>query len=178
MSRKTWDTQYLEDLTGQQQDLLLEYYDLIKTTSFSVDCEAERVARIWNYAYKDPILCKWLELIDYFYSDIPDEGNKVENDRRAYLSEYLSTLASQTQTEEENSGIENASLFAITSDQVGSPEVEVVFLCPAGYGYVIKSVDPDNLEAMQELGEIPCDKCNKKLKEHQWVHRGKLSPQM
>jgi len=72
--------------------LICEYYSLITAVDKPPNEEAERIAQVWECAEDDPIICKWLEFIDYFYTDVSMNDEVLSDDKRAYISEYLDSI--------------------------------------------------------------------------------------
>jgi hypothetical protein len=127
MNELTLNGQFLECLTDKQKGLLWEYYRLLKSPSTSIDDEVEQIAQIWSKAEEDTVLCKWLELIDCFYTDISEVDEKADNDKRAYLSEHLERL------------LEERANPIPTGKEDGFIQLDEefwVFVCPNHSGYV------------------------------------------
>ncbi len=158
MYRDTLNGQFLEHLTDEQKGLLWQYYRLLKTPSTSIDDEVEQIAQIWSKAEEDTVLCKWLELIDYFYTDISKTDEEADNNQRAYLSEHLERLL-----EERTNPIPTGK----ESGFIQAGEEFWVFVCPNHSGYVRIPIQGKASMTIEALSQKVCGQCKTKLSEHQ-----------
>lgn len=162
MNRAVFQAQFT-DLSSEQRDLLQEYYRLTKSGLSTSEEELDRLANIWKSAEEDLVLSKWLSLIDLLYTNVPFAYEADDDDRRAYMSEYIGLLANE-QLDNSNAHLSK------TLDQdavcVGSREGECVLICPDGSGYVRRSSQEITSMSDTERENWSCDRCNSKLSEH------------
>lgn len=88
MKAHTLDEQFLSELLPEQKGIIWDYFRLITKNGELLDYEIDRISNIWELAEKDDQLLKWLEFIDYLYTNV-DEADLPSEEKRAYLSEYL-----------------------------------------------------------------------------------------
>jgi hypothetical protein len=162
MNRSVLNTQFT-DLEIQQRGLLIEYYRLITRSLAEPEEEIDHLAKIWSTAENDPVLCRWLCLIDYFYTNVPFSYELEDDDRRAYLSEYIELLVDEQQ--------DNATAHLPNrSDEeaicVGSQQGYYTLICPDGSGYVLRSIEEMNSIDSTEWKNSRCDRCEEKLVDH------------
>lgn len=155
MNNLTLDGQFLDELTNEQKGVLWNYFNILNTP-IAIDDEVEQVTEIWEKAESDPTLCKWLELIDYFCTNVEELDEQLENDQRAYYSEHLPLLVRQ----QLNPGSK-------LDDPIFIPEKVdfCVFMCPNNSGYVRIPVTSN--VTLAELDEKVCQLCNRRLGDHQ-----------
>jgi hypothetical protein len=164
MSSRTLNEQFIGNLRTQQRDLIWEYYSLIVAVDKPPNEEAEKIAQIWECAEDDQIICKWLELIDYFYTDVSMNDEALSDDERAYISEYLDAmLDTKDQNEKGNT---------VTHQHQADC---VVFLeCPDGTETISVVVNGCFLNSAEGNCEI-CGSCGIELSKHKQSLRGHSS---
>jgi hypothetical protein len=88
MKAHTMDQQFLSELHPEQKGVIWEYFRLITKSGYLQEPEVARISTIWKLAEQDEQLFRWLEFIDYLFTNV--EENELPNEeRRAYISEYL-----------------------------------------------------------------------------------------
>lgn len=83
------NAQLFDLLTEEEKKLAKRYYQLKTTPAFLDSDIFEHLIAIWEKVSEDTPLSKILELIDDLCIDLSTEDTEKDNDRRAYLSEYL-----------------------------------------------------------------------------------------
>lgn len=163
MKPSVFQAQFI-DLEPKQRGLLWEYYHLTTSAlSTSEEEEFDRLARIWELAENDPVLSKWLSLIDFLYTDVPFAYETDDDDRRAYLSEYLELLADE---QPEKNKVDLPERFDEDAMCVGSREGYCTLICPDGSGYILRPSKEMNSMNADERENWSCDRCKKNLTEH------------
>jgi len=158
MSSRTLNEKFIGNLRTQQRDLIWEYYSLIRAVDKPPIEEAERIAQVWECAEDDPIICKWLELIDYFYTDVSMNDEVLSDDERAYISEYLDAML-DTKREE----------VVKDTDAHQHKAGCVVFLeCPDSTGTISIVVDGCFLNSAEGNAKI-CGSCGIELSKHRKI---------
>lgn len=157
MNALTLDEQFLSSLEPSQKGWIRDYYRLITSPSPLDDRKSSRICEIWQHAENDETLLKWLEFIDYFYTDV-DENDLPDDASRAYLSEYL--------LDEVGRHVEETNKFFL-----------LVLECPHGQGRTIVPWFQDCQEAVNSSAfrNQICEKCNHKYEEHMFV-KGAVAP--
>lgn len=168
MNNFTLDEQFLDGLTNEQKGVLWHYYRLLNTPSTSIDDEVKQIEQIWEKAGSDPTLYKWLELIDYFYTNTPELNAQLNNDKRAYYSEHLDTLLEQKL----NPNIKESNQ-PFTSSKKGE---FLAFLCPDNSGLVQFPITESIDVTLAALSEKLCNQCHEKLGNHKVISVGELYP--
>lgn len=167
MNEITLNKQFLESLTKEQKGLLWEYHRLLRTPSTSIDDEVERISQIWSQTSEDSVLCKWLELIDYFYTDSSEINDEQDANKRAYFSEHLEHLllpaTNFNDAETNNKVIPEGTEF-------------LVFVCPDNSGYIRVPIGEDEATTLDQLKKQLCERCNEKLSDHQIMYVEGLTP--
>lgn len=162
MNRVVFQDQFT-DLSSKRRGLLWEYYRLTTSALSTSEEELDRLARIWESAEEDLVLSKWLSLIDLLYTNVPFSYEADDDDRRAYLSEYIGLLANE---QLDNSNAHLSEQLDQDAMCVGSREGECVLICPDGSGYVRRPSQEMTSMSDTERENWSCDRCNRKLSEH------------
>lgn len=166
MKIPTLDEQFLQYLSQEQKAKIWEYYRVITNRELAPDTVINRITEIWDYAAQDPQLLTWLELVDYFYTQV-DESECLTPDQRAYLSEYLAPKVGLTTIIE----AADEGDFSDTTSEAVSEGCFVLLECPHSRGYTF--VPADELQDPIWM-ERRCNQCHHKFKEHRSFHKGNL----
>jgi hypothetical protein len=157
--------QFLLALTDTQKGILREYYRLTTDADLPPDEVVRRVSEIWSLGEEDPKLLSWLECIDFILCD-EDDNEQLSDDKRAYLSEYLTREVKLTG---------NKSLSKVGKCKLGESigkGKRITFLlgCPNGKGHVFVHLEEmSSSQRSKTLERRSCTECNFKLSEHQII---------
>lgn len=168
MNTPTLDEQFLQNLSQEQKGRIWDYYRVITNPDIAPNMVVERIASIWNEAAQDPKLLSWLELVDYFYTDV-DESECFNENERAYLSEYLAPKAGLPTNLEE---LDERS----REGQNSTPRSHLFLLeCPDESGYIFFSEEEiESLERKNALETRRCSQCHRTLSEHRIARKSPL----
>jgi hypothetical protein len=163
---RTISQQFLSVLTDTQRGTVREYYRLITDPSIPPDVVIKRISEIWALAEEDITLQRWLECIDFILEE--DDNEQDENNKRAYLSEYLSGAVEQLGNKDTTLSQAQAGEFVKSVRQKES--VTLLLQCPDKKNHVFVSLE-DMLAFCtgRGQGEHTCKECNCKLSEHQVI---------
>jgi hypothetical protein len=172
MNNSTLDEQFLDRLTNEQKGVLWHYYRLLNTPSTSIDDEVKQIEQIWGKAESDPTLYKWLELIDYFYTNVSELESELESEfndnRRSQYSEHLDSLLEQKL---------NPNIKENNQPSTSSKKGEfVAFLCPDNSGLVQLPITESIAVTLAAFSEKLCNRCHEKLGDHKVISVGELYP--
>jgi len=166
--------QFLSALTNTQKGTLREYYRLATDADIPPDEVVRRISEIWSLAEEDRKLLSWLECIDFILSD-EDDNEQLSDDKRAYLSEYLTREVKLTDNKSNSLSDIGTSRFSESSEK--GKGITLLLKCPNGNGYVLAHLE--NMSPSQQskvLKKRTCTECNSKLSEHDRVIMNKLLP--
>jgi hypothetical protein len=159
MSTQTLDEQFIGNLNSDQKGLIWEYYNLIVGDSVYSEQEADMLARIWELAEEDEFLCRWLELIDYFYTGVSEEDEILSDDERAYFSEHMGIRTKQGDVSKRE-------------ETIGRPfprDVFAIFKCPNAVSQFELFATEEALNS-PEVQDQECVHCGVKLSKHERVY--------
>lgn len=146
------EKRFLDSLNTQQKGYLWTYHRLLTSPQVATEeKEAEQLCEIWKAAETDDLLRHWLELIDYFYTNVSSHDDVVDENRRAFASEYIELLCLEKAEKQDDTRVNKIK------------EIDAaVLLCPDGSGFVIV----DRTELSNNAYAL-CSHCNEPLWKHQ-----------
>jgi hypothetical protein len=150
------------ELSGEQSDCVLEYYQLTSQSALSSQ-EVHRLADLWEQAETDKILTQAFICLDSFRPNLLKDDNLLSKNTslRAYLSEYIAVLAEARLMK--NSGGNQKEI------DLNIPYVAM--LCLDGSGIVYRNIKDDGFVRLdnvsQTFGEEVCDRCGTKFAGHE-----------
>lgn len=171
MNTPTLGEQFLQNLSKEQKGKIQNYYQAITNPDLDPDIVVSCISKIWEEAAQDSQLLSWLELVDYFYTDV-EESECLGEDKRAYLSEYIAPRFGFAVA---IGDLPHKSEIAQKPSYTAIKERLLLLECPDELGYILFS--GDEIEALQSQDAFKtrrCGQCHRKLSEHRVVRKSLL----
>jgi hypothetical protein len=168
MNKRTIVQQFLLVLSDNQRGIVRDYFRILTDPSIPRKDVVNRISEIWSFAEEDPVLLSWLESIDFILSDEDDKNENYHNDKRAYLSEHLSTAVNLF--EHTNHVLFTPSNNKLPECIAKDKSVSAILRCPDGNNHVVVTLNGSQLPCKgKPLSPQLCSECNFMLHEHEVI---------